>query len=261
MLATPADKWNFFQGLVDAVDPEDRVADCHKGRFWMLVKSDKGGVGLSLFLPDPTTDYSPPKEEIVGKRLAELAPLFLSWDSPAASVGLAAINASLSLDCLKGKFEDDVVDGNAFDIFAPRVKGKRIGVIGHFPHLRRLAGSAREMVIFERIPQPGDLPDTAAEYLLPEMDAVFMTGSTLVNKTVPRLLELSRNAEVYLVGPSVPLCPDLFKYGITALCGTVVLDYARLALLLNKPNALHLDPGLSRRLNLFSSKPPAGPRA
>ena len=34
----------------------------------------------------------------------------------------------------------------------------------------------------------------ASEYLLPEMDFGFITGSAFVNKTMPRLLELIKNA-------------------------------------------------------------------
>jgi uncharacterized protein (DUF4213/DUF364 family) len=41
---------------------------------------------------------------------------------------------------------------------------------------------------------------------------------------MPRLLQLSRNASVFLVGPSTPFAPLLFEYGIDTLAGTVVLD-------------------------------------
>jgi len=53
---------------------------------------------------------------------------------------------------------------------------------------------------------------------------VFITGSTLINKTLPRLLQLSRNAFVTLLGPSTPMAPCLFKYGIDMLAGTVVYE-------------------------------------
>jgi uncharacterized protein (DUF4213/DUF364 family) len=39
------------------------------------------------------------------------------------------------------------------------------------------------------------------------------------------LIELSSKAEIYLVGPSVPLNPLLFKYDLNGLSGTIITDY------------------------------------
>ena len=79
------------------------------------------------------------------------------------------------------------------------MEGKKVAVIGHFPGMevgRRACG----LTVLERNPQEGDLPDFAAEYVLPEQDYVFITGTALTNKTMPRLLELSEHATVGLVG-------------------------------------------------------------
>ena len=59
---------------------------------------------------------------------------------------------------------------------------------------------------------------------MPEQDFVFITGTTLTNKTLPRLLALSSAAKVSLVGPSVPLVPWWFDLGIEMLAGSVVVD-------------------------------------
>ena len=55
---------------------------------------------------------------------------------------------------------------------------------------------------------------------------MFITGSALVNKTLPRLLELSRDAYTILTGPSVPLCPALLDLGVDRLAGMAVRDRA-----------------------------------
>ena len=55
---------------------------------------------------------------------------------------------------------------------------------------------------------------------------MLITGSSIVNKTLPRLLELCKNAYVVLTGPTVPLCPALLERGIDRLAGMVVTDRA-----------------------------------
>ncbi len=53
---------------------------------------------------------------------------------------------------------------------------------------------------------------------------VVITGSASVNKTMPRVLELSRNALTILTGPTVPLCPALFGLGIARLNGQAIVE-------------------------------------
>src|SRR5690606_20426883 len=81
-----------------------------------------------------------------------------------------------------------------------------------------------ELIILERTPQEGDLPDFAAEYLLPQQDYVFITGTAITNKTLPRVLELSRDAFVAIVGPSLAFAPWWFEYGVDLLAGSVIID-------------------------------------
>jgi uncharacterized protein (DUF4213/DUF364 family) len=99
-----------------------------------------------------------------------------------------------------------------------------VAVIGHFPHLEKTLGKVCDLAILEKRPLPGDYPDSACEFLLPFQDYVFATGVTLINKTLPRLLELSRRQGLILVGPSVPLAPLLFDWGVRDLQGMVVTD-------------------------------------
>ena len=70
------------------------------------------------------------------------------------------------------------------------------------------------------------MPDTAAEYVLPTCDYVFITGSAFVNKTMPRLLELSRGALTIIVGPSAPAATLLAEYGMNSLTTFSTTDIA-----------------------------------
>jgi uncharacterized protein (DUF4213/DUF364 family) len=115
-------------------------------------------------------------------------------------------------------------DKNAFDDWRERARGKKAAIIGHFPHLEKTLGRVCEFSIIEKRPIGEDYPDSACEFLLPEMDLVFATGVTLINKTLPRLLELSVKSGVILVGPTVPLSPALLKFNVRDLQGFVVTD-------------------------------------
>ena len=115
----------------------------------------------------------------------------------------------------------------AFQKYREEITGKKAAVIGHFSYLEQLLGPVCTLSILERRPRDGDYPDPACEYLLPEQDYVFITGSALVNKTLPRLLQICRNTTyTVLVGPSVPLAPALFDFGADDLSGFVVLTPA-----------------------------------
>jgi uncharacterized protein (DUF4213/DUF364 family) len=51
-----------------------------------------------------------------------------------------------------------------------------------------------------------------------------MTATTLINKTMPRLLSLSAGARLVVAGPSTPLHPLMFGHGIDLLGGLLVED-------------------------------------
>ena len=71
----------------------------------------------------------------------------------------------------------------AFDTYAELVQGKKVATIGHFRFIENRFEGVGELSIIERRPRDNDYPDTASEFILPDQDFVFITGSTLVNKT------------------------------------------------------------------------------
>lgn len=110
---------------------------------------------------------------------------------------------------------------------APRAlppKAKKSRSSGHLVLQPDALKGASEVYIIERDPKPGDYPDSACEYILPDCDIVIMTASAAINKTLPRLLELSKNAVSIIIGPTTPLCPELKALGIDRLSGMVVRD-------------------------------------
>jgi len=60
---------------------------------------------------------------------------------------------------------------------------------------------------------------------------VLLTGTVLANHTFPAIRQwLHPESFVIMVGPSTPLVPVLFRWGVDALCGTRVVDPRRLLL-------------------------------
>jgi uncharacterized protein (DUF4213/DUF364 family) len=108
-----------------------------------------------------------------------------------------------------------------FEHFLPLIRGKRVVIIGRYPGLAQYEQEA-DITVLERQPIAQDLPDTACEYLLPEADWVFLTATSIANKTFPRLVELSQQAELVLMGPTTPWLPELADMGINYLAGVNV---------------------------------------
>jgi hypothetical protein len=218
--------WKLFDELIAAVPEDAVVTECLAGLSWFLVRSVGTGVAMRpREIDEPIRDAG----KISGMKLRELAGWIKSWNFYEAALGLAAINSALNAphvvtrNC--GPLLDESEPRDVFTGLIDELRGKRVAVIGHFRHLERISGIC-QLSVLERKPDEGDLPDTACEYILGEQDVVFMTATTLVNKTMPRLLELSRNARVVVAGPSTPLHPLLFAHGVDLLGGLIVEDAA-----------------------------------
>ena len=93
------------------------------------------------------------------------------------------------------------------------IRGKKVVTIGHFPYLEKLFEPICDLAIIEHEPDMnGDYPFEAADYLLPECDYAYLNASGLVDKSLPRMLALSRNVEkITLVGPCAPLWPGFAR--------------------------------------------------
>lgn len=219
--------WQVYDDLIEAIPDNLSVLECMLGVSWTLVRSERG-LGIAKTIKGGKQGAK--IRNVAGMRLKELAGKAKSWDMLEASLGQAAINAAFNVSSQvisvagpAAMQSNDSDRANAFKRLSPELTGKKVAVIGHFPDLEELQ-SICQLSILEREPQAGDYPDSACEYILPEQDYVFITGTAFTNKTMPRLLELSRNAKTILVGPSVPLSPLLFNYNVDLIAGLVITD-------------------------------------
>ena len=99
--------------------------------------------------------------------------------------------------------EDRTAD--PFITYQKAVRGKKVTVVGHFPYLNDLFEPVCDLSIIEAMPEIGDFPEQSAEYLIPGSDFVFLGPLTLIDKSLPRLLELAEGAFIGMVGPASTL--------------------------------------------------------
>jgi len=199
-----------YRALLDGVDarPVLRVVI---GRAWILVRT-AAGAGMAFAPRWPTGPAPARSERLDGVMLRDLALLALRRHEAAAAIGVAAINAHYNRTDLAGSDDDGLAGA------APAGGGPTV-VIGRFPGLdEKLPGA----LVIERHPGPHDLPEAAADTLLPTARRVIITASSLTNHSLPRLLALARRAEVSLIGPGTPLAPCLFGFGLATLAGFVL---------------------------------------
>ena len=155
------------------------------------------------------------------KGIGELMNLARSEKLLEASIGMATINSLIETD------EAKCSEINAFDVLAQEGKGKDVSIIGHFPFVSKLKEIARNLWVIEQRPRPGDLEADRAVDILPRCQVVGITSTTFINHTLESLLALCQGAFVMLLGPSTPLTPLLFDYGIAAISGSLVVDEAQ----------------------------------
>lgn len=219
--------------------PKRLVEDIRIGLGYTAVKLDDGSCGLAATMRDEISACCTVLERagaLSGLRADSLAELALSPDSLEATLGVATINAILAKRTLAGESaQSDIVRDLAI------TKSDSIGMVGYFgPLIGPLRGSCKELYIFERrLPAfeatigtsprddgPRVYPDWAAELLLPKCEAVLISGTTVINKTLDHLLALCRG-KIALVGPTVPLSEIFARYGVSFLFGSRVRDAAR----------------------------------
>jgi len=213
--------YEIYETLVSGIRDDAVIEDFCLGRVWAAVKAG-GHTGIAMMTSGSGVKKILPND-IRGLSLKQAAKGVLSWNLEEASLAMAAINCfyntperMLELDC-----------GEPYENYCTRdleFEGRKIGVVGHMRLTAEMREKASEVITLERNPKEGDLPDPACEYVLPSCDIAVISGSTFINKTLPRLVTLTDNAETILIGPSVPMCPALIGKGIDRLSGLCVTE-------------------------------------
>ncbi|MEI7996403.1 MAG: DUF364 domain-containing protein [Methylococcaceae bacterium] len=215
--------------LLDHANSDIPVTELTIGLVWTVCKAQCLGLAMSPGTPTRTLSWP---GTLAGKTLGELAAWITDWEPYKSTVAMAAINCSLNrFELPSGITLLAAADrGNlaVFEHFLPQLKDKKVVVVGRYPGIERYAEEF-DLSILERQPVNNDYPDPACEFLLPEADWVFLTASSITNKTFPRLAELAQNATTVLMGPTVPWIPHLHEFGIKYLAGLEIVDAVKLS--------------------------------
>lgn len=186
------------------------------GPRWILVEGPEGA-GLAA-LPRHPRELRARLPELRRRNLRALAEMTDSWDPMETAVGVAALNAHYNRYDLEGR------PGNGAHRF--RQLDGQVVVIGAFPGVD---GILPHCAVVEADPRPGAYPIAAMDSLLPGCGGAIVNSSALINRSLPRILRLAGSRPIALVGPSTPMTPRLYDYGVETLGGLVVHDPEGLA--------------------------------
>jgi len=204
--------------LISSLGRDSPVREIHACVFWTAVVSRHCGLASTFHEEHPYHRLVKDVGNLAGRLAVKLAEYAKSDNPLEASIGMAAINSLVDID------EARCVEENAFDILAREGLDKKIAIVGHFPWVSKLRTVAKRLWVIEQRPEEGDLPAEAAEGILPQAEVVGITGTSFINHTVEKLLELSKGSFTIMVGPTSPLSSVLFDYGVDVIAGVKVVE-------------------------------------
>ncbi len=211
--------------LLASLESDAPLREVRVCAFWTAVVLEDGRSGLASTLrpEEPQCAGPAPLVPRAGHLLEysalELAQYAKSESLLEASIGMAATNALIEID------ESRCVELNAEQAILERGTGRKVAIVGHFPFISRVREVAEKLWVLEKRPAEGDLPAERAAEVLPQADVTAITGTSLINHTFEGLMKLCRpDALVIVLGPTTPLSPVLFDYGVDVISGTKVVD-------------------------------------
>ena len=235
--------------LVSSLEEDSIVREVYVCVFWTAVVSKHCGLASTLSEGHPYHKTVRDPGKLRGKSALELAEYAKSGHLLEASIGMAAINSLIDID------ESRCSEKNALNILLEKGKGKNIAIVGHYPWLPKLREAACNLWVIEKRPrkEEGELPAEAAEEFLPQADVVGLTGTAFTNHTIEKLLDLSKDKFIVMIGPTSPLSPVLFDYGIDVIGGAKVVDPEKTIRSISE-GATHTQTEGVKHLNMFRQK-------
>jgi uncharacterized protein (DUF4213/DUF364 family) len=242
--------------ILDTAEKKSVITEVKIYLNWVIVKSNKYAMSTllsgmpGLIEPQGMNTYM---GNILGKNAIEMAEEFLvSKESLKRAVGMACLKSILPLPL---EFEE----GNAIDRHHDFAREHATCFVGHFSEAQQWRSEGSPVDIVELFPRPGDIHWDNSHEVLGKAELVLMTGLALVNDTFEEVIRRTPCAKFRVImGPTVPLCPVLFDFGVDQIGGTLI-DDAALTIeycSLGGGSIVHAPAGALRKVNLTPGPSP-----
>jgi uncharacterized protein (DUF4213/DUF364 family) len=233
-----------------------KVADIRIGLCYTAVLLDDGQLGLaytfrSQNVPPCTKPFESGK--IKGEDAAKAVQHALSENLIESSVGIATINAIVNQQIV------NAIEGDILDVISLR-NSDTAGMVGFFgPLIEPLKKTVKKIYIFEEkdiANFPDVYPSEKTSEILPECDVIIISATTLINKTIDSLLDLSKDArETIILGATTPFLPHVFiKRGVTMLSGIEVTDKNRMLQIVSEGGGMRDFKGSIKKMSVLLKK-------
>jgi uncharacterized protein (DUF4213/DUF364 family) len=200
-----------------------KVKDLRAGLGYTCVMLDSRECGLAYTFRNSLGECCDILNEagsLIGKPATEIIPWLRDNNCLKSAIGLATVNALIN------NSRYDMQSGNVMDVIDV-LPDETFGMVGEFkPILGKVNEMTKNVYIFEEnAKRCGEVyHENSISIRLPECNVVIITATSIINHTIDQVLLYCKNArKVCIVGPSTPLCPDLFKrHGVNILAGSIV---------------------------------------
>jgi uncharacterized protein (DUF4213/DUF364 family) len=227
------------------------VADVRIGLCYTAVLLDDGSAGVAYTFKESLPagcDVFQGNRPVAGKPASEALGYLASPDILQRAVGLATANALINHS------REELIAGDVLEALACGADD-RVGMVGYFPPLMPvLKPKIKELLVFETLLKnsPGVYAEDRAPALLPSCSVAIITATTLLNNTLPALLEACRSCRaVAIVGATAPLAPEVFaSKGVTLLSGIVVTNSSGILRQVSEGGGMGSFKGYIQKVNL-----------
>lgn len=205
-----------------------KILDIRAGLSYCCLTLEDKATGLAYTFRNDLGPYCGILDEagsLIGRDLTEILPWLKSQNRLKAALALAGVNAVCNQP---GPDYDEGNVTTGLDL-APT---DHFGMVGAFgPILKAVKAKTEHVHIFDLdISKEGEiLAESDIPAYLPSCQVIVITATSLINHSLDDVLVHCQKArQVFLLGPSTPLCPEAFQGSpLTHLAGALVTDPSR----------------------------------
>lgn len=207
---------------------EDTPADLRIGLGYTCIELRDGATGIA-WTPGQgaasSCTHLPKAGTIQDSPERDLLQLLTGSNSLERTIGLAAFNA------VNSRRKQEYRETEAIALLDIRATDQVV-MVGHFaPIIPRIKKTGCCLDVLDlNSTKPGIVDLRSGPDLLAACDVAIITSTSIINGTVDNLLgHLQKSRAAVLLGPSTPLCPEVFRNtGITQLSGSLVRERQQL---------------------------------